>query len=76
MRVIGYVRVSTEEQGLSGAGLEAQRSAIVAECERRGWELVRIEEDVARSGKDLGRPGVRAALEALRTKDASALVVA
>ena len=32
MRVIGYVRVSTEEQAVSGAGLEAQRRAIVADA--------------------------------------------
>ena len=75
MQVLGYVRVSTEEQGMSGAGLEAQRAAIVAECERRGWQLVRIIEDVGRSGKDLKRPGVRAALEALERGEASALVV-
>ena len=38
MQVLGYVRVSTEEQGTSGAGLEAQRAAILAECKRRGLE--------------------------------------
>ena len=47
MRVLAYVRVSTEEQGTSGAGLEAQRAAILAECKRRGWELVEIIEDAA-----------------------------
>jgi DNA invertase Pin-like site-specific DNA recombinase len=40
MQVIGYVRVSTDEQAVSGAGLEAQRQAIVAECERRGWQPI------------------------------------
>jgi DNA invertase Pin-like site-specific DNA recombinase len=75
MHVIGYVRVSTEEQGLSGAGLQAQRAAIIAECERRGWELIEIAEDVG-SGKTLKRPGIRAALDTLAAGDASALVVA
>jgi DNA invertase Pin-like site-specific DNA recombinase len=75
MRVVGYVRVSTEEQGVSGAGLQAQRSAIVAECERRGWEILEVVEDVG-SGKDLKRPGIRAALDMLASGDASALVVA
>ena len=50
MRVIGYARVSTAEQGDSGAGLAAQRAAIEAWCTYRGAELVRVEEDVA-SGK-------------------------
>lgn len=60
-----YARVSTEEQGSKGVGLAAQRSAIKAECARRGWKLVRIEEDVL-SGKNLNRPGLRAALDACR----------
>ena len=75
MRVIAYARVSTEEQGLSGAGMEAQRAAILAECERRGWALVESFEDVG-AGKNLKRPGVQAALEALSRGEASALVVA
>jgi DNA invertase Pin-like site-specific DNA recombinase len=76
LQVIGYVRVSTEEQGMSGAGLQAQRSVIISECERRGWTLIGIAEDIGRSGKDLKRPGVQAALEALAAGEASALVVA
>jgi DNA invertase Pin-like site-specific DNA recombinase len=75
VRVIGYVRVSTEEQGMSGAGLQAQRAAIIGECGRRGWELIEIAEDVG-SGKNLKRPGIRAALDTLARGDASALVVA
>jgi DNA invertase Pin-like site-specific DNA recombinase len=76
MRVLGYVRVSTAEQSHSGAGIEAQRAAIIAECERRGWELVEILDDAGYSAKDLNRPGVRFALEALKRKQAEALVVA
>jgi DNA invertase Pin-like site-specific DNA recombinase len=76
MRVIGYVRVSTEEQTNSGAGLAAQRSAINAECERRGWQLVDVIEDAGYSAKDLKRPGVQIALETLERHEASGLVVA
>src|SRR2546423_446111 len=63
MRVLGYVRVSTEEQGRNGAGLEAQRSAILSECERRGWQLVETIEDAGYSARNLKRPGVQVARE-------------
>jgi DNA invertase Pin-like site-specific DNA recombinase len=76
MQVVGYVRCSTLEQGMSGAGLQAQREAIITECERRGWTLVEVAEDVGCSGKDLKRPGVQAALEMLASGEATALVVA
>jgi len=71
-----YVRVSTDEQSQSGAGLEVQRRAIVAECKRRGWELVEVIEDAGFSAKDLKPPGIKAALEVLEKGDAKALVAA
>jgi DNA invertase Pin-like site-specific DNA recombinase len=76
VRVIAYVRVSTEEQADSRAGLDAQKAAIRAECERRGWNIVEVIEDAGYSAKDLKRPGVQAALEQLRERQADALVVA
>ena len=76
-RVVGYIRVSTEEQADSGLGLEAQRSAIENECLRRGWELAEVYEDAGASGKSLtGRPALQQALAAVRGHDAGALVVA
>jgi len=74
--VLGYVRVSTDEQADSGAGLEAQRTAILAECERRGWELAEIVEDAGYSAKDLRRPGIIDVLERLARGEAGTLVVA
>ncbi len=62
-KVIGYVRVSTQEQAGSGLGMEAQRAALEAECDRRGWRLVAVHEDAGLSGKSADRPGLRAALE-------------
>jgi DNA invertase Pin-like site-specific DNA recombinase len=76
MHVLGYVRVSTEEQSDSGAGLEAQRRAIAAECLRRGWQLLEVVEDAGFSAKDLKRPGIQEALRVLEEGDAKALVAA
>jgi len=73
--VVGYVRVSTDEQAVSGLGLAAQRAAIEAECARRGWTLVAIHED-ALSGKNMVRPGLTAALTAVESGAASAIIVA
>lgn len=38
-RAIAYLRVSTQKQGRSGLGLEAQRTAIARFCEAEGWEV-------------------------------------
>lgn len=76
LRVVGYVRVSTSDQGDSGAGLDAQRSAIKSEATRRGWNLVEVHQDVA-SGKSLRkRAGLEEALSAVETGAADGLVVA
>lgn len=77
MRVVAYTRVSTAEQAESGAGLAAQRSAIVAEVERRGWQLLGVFEDAGASGKALtGRLGLIEALASIEAGDADGLVVA
>jgi DNA invertase Pin-like site-specific DNA recombinase len=75
-RVLAYLRVSTDEQRGSGAGLEAQRTAILAECQRRGWHLVDVIEDAGYSARDLKRPGVQLALDLLKQGRADALIVA
>ncbi len=73
--MIGYVRVSTDAQAESGAGLEAQRAAIEEECRRRRWELLRVEED-ALSGRDLRRPGLDQARASCRDHAAAGIVAA
>lgn len=76
-RVLGYVRVSTDEQHASGAGLAAQRATITAEAERRGWRLVAIVgEDAGASSATLERTGLTTALDHLDRGEADVLLVA
>jgi DNA invertase Pin-like site-specific DNA recombinase len=74
LRVVGYCRVSRDEQERSGLGLEAQRQAIVAEVERRGWQLVELVEEVASGGKT-DRPGLAHAVSLVERGQASGLIV-
>lgn len=76
MRVIGYMRVSTREQGDSGAGLEAQEASIRREVAHRGWDLVDLRHDVS-SGKSMRRrDNLGATLRDLAAGHADALMVA
>ena len=75
MKVIAYLRVSTDEQASSGLGLEAQRATIAAAAVARGWDVHWIE-DAGHSAKTLKRPGVATALAMLAEGEAQGLVVA
>jgi DNA invertase Pin-like site-specific DNA recombinase len=72
IRVVGYVRTSTDEQT---AGLDAQESTIRDQVAARGWQLVRIVREQA-SGAQEDRPGLAEALQLVRGEHADALVVA
>jgi DNA invertase Pin-like site-specific DNA recombinase len=67
--------VSTLEQGGNGASLEGQRGAIVAEVERRGWQLVDVVEEIASGKAADGRQGLQEALGRLERGEADVLVV-
>lgn len=56
--VIGYARVSTDEQAASGLSIEAQRARIRAYCEARGWTLADVVIDAGFSASTLERPGM------------------
>ncbi len=75
MAVVGYLRVSTEEQAMSGLGLADQRAAIEAEAQRKAWESVEYVTDDGYSAKSLARPGITEALDRLRAGTAGVLVV-
>ena len=75
-RAIAYLRVSTTEQALSGLGLDAQRSAIEAECARQGWDLVATiaDEGVSGSKAPAKRAGLADALDRIGSGEAEILV--
>jgi site-specific DNA recombinase len=59
MRVVGYIRVSTDEQAQEGVSRDNQRKRIEAFCVAKDWELVDVYQDAGKSGKDLNRDGVQ-----------------
>lgn len=66
-RMIGYLRVSTDEQARTGYGLPKQRRNIGAEAKRRGWD-VQWTEDPGHCLKRAGSPpDVLAAFQAEAT---------
>ena len=74
---IGYLRVSTREQGRSGLGLAAQRNEIEAFAGREGLTVQSWHQDVQTgAGKDalLLRPGLVAALKASRLSKCALIV--
>jgi len=74
-RVIGYCRVSTEEQADEGASLAAQQEKIVQYAKTYELELVDMHVDAGASAKTLDRPALQTALSDLRTGQAGGLVV-
>ncbi len=74
-RVIGYARVSTQQQADEGHSIEAQTAQLKAYAEAFNLELVAIEVDAGESAGSLDRPGLTAALGYLDRFEASALLV-
>ncbi len=66
-RFVSYLRVSTDGQGRSGLGLEAQRQAVAAHITHTGGTLLAEFQEVE-SGKRVDRPQLAAALAACRTR--------
>jgi DNA invertase Pin-like site-specific DNA recombinase len=72
---IAYIRVSTQKQGKSGLGLEAQQVLIQRFADQEGIQIVQTFTEV-QSGKDddQKRPQLNAALEAARKAKAPVIV--
>ncbi len=76
-KVVGYVRVSTEEQATKGHGIESQQRAIKAFAESQGYDLLEIIADAGVSGakRPADRDGFRRILGLAEARAFSVLLV-
>jgi len=74
-RVIGYCRVSTEDQATNGVSLDAQRARIEAFAVATGLVLDDILVDQGVSAKTLARPALGAILDGVRAGAIGTVVV-
>lgn len=75
-RIVGYVRVSTEEQELEGYSLDAQSERLTLACEFKGWELVDVVADAVTGTEVNVRPSLKRVLRAIAKGDVDGLIVA
>lgn len=76
MKVIAYLRVSTEQQADEGVSLAAQRAKAEQFAELYDHEVVCVIEDEGASGRSLNRPGLQKALGMLEAGEAEGLLIA
>ena len=72
-RFVSYLRVSTDKQGRSGLGIEAQREAVARFLNGGTWTLL-AELVETESGKNADRPQLRAAIAHCRKTGATLLI--
>jgi len=72
-RFVAYYRVSTDKQGSSGLGLEAQRTAVARHVTAAAGVIVAEFQEIE-SGKRNDRPQIAAALAACRLRHATLII--
>jgi len=76
LRIVGYARVSTDDQALNGVSMDAQERRLRAHAKAHGYTLVGVERDNGTSGKvaPRKRPGLNRALTRIKNGEADGLV--
>ena len=76
-KFVAYFRVSTQKQGQSGLGLEAQQAAVTSYLNGGAWELIAefVEVETGKGANPLEkRPKLRAALDICRKQGATLII--
>jgi DNA invertase Pin-like site-specific DNA recombinase len=73
-KFIAYYRVSTDRQGRSGLGLEAQREAVARYMNGGNWQLVSEFQEIESGKRHDNRPQLAAALAACRKHKATLII--
>jgi len=74
MQVVGYIRVSTEDQAREGVSLAAQRAKIDAYALVKDWRVVEVIQDDL-TAKHLRRRGVQRLLALVARRQVGAVIV-
>jgi site-specific DNA recombinase len=75
MKVLGYCRVSTDEQANHGQSLDAQRAKLEAYAKLYDLELVEVITDAGVSAKSLDRPGLQKVLVRLKKGEVDGVII-
>jgi DNA invertase Pin-like site-specific DNA recombinase len=75
MKIVGYIRVSTDRQAERGLGLDVQERSVRSWARANGHRVVAVYRDEGVSGMLAERDGLADALDAVRTGRAGAVVV-
>ena len=72
--MVGYVRVSTEDQARDGVSMSAQQAKLEAYALVKDWTLLRVIRDEGYSAKYLKRPGLEARLALVTSHQGEAVI--
>jgi DNA invertase Pin-like site-specific DNA recombinase len=75
-KVIGYCRVSTEDQSVHGHSLPAQEQKIRQYADLYGLQVSEIITDAGLSAKNFNRPGIQTILTMIKKKEVESVIVA
>jgi site-specific DNA recombinase len=75
MQVVGYARVSTEDQARDGVSIAAQQAKIEAYATVKDWGLLELIRDEGQTAKHLKRPVLERLLALVEARRVEAVIV-